>query len=110
MHILHSEHHLQDGIVEFLLREATAINSNVEEKSVQEVVELGGLSWQMIEDQRKGVVMGRLRAIGHLDETQCNELYHKMELDISRYREIVIRYYNSWFMKCMNSVSDCFKC
>ena len=98
--------------MEFLYREASAINSNVEEESVREVVELGGLSWEMIEDQRKEVVMGRLRAIGHLDESQCDVLYHKMVSERSVKREAIKHLFKSWIMKCMYIVSaaDSFKC
>lgn len=110
LHILHSERHLKDGIMKCLLREATAINSNVDDESVRKVVDVGAVSWEMIEDQPEEVVMGRLRAINDLDESQCNKLYHKMESDRRKYREIVKSFYISWFMKCMYSVSATFQC
>ena len=97
--------------MEFLHREATAINSNVGEESVRKVVEIGALSWEMIEDQRKAVVMGRLRAIDHLDETQCHSLYRKLSNRGVRFREKIVKnIYKSWIRKCMYSVSDGFKC
>ena len=102
-----------DDFTDVLVREAIAINSNVEAQSVCSAIEKYGLSWKMVEKQREKVVVERLRAIKNLDESQCNELFDKMDqmvpIDRDTHRRNCIVERN-WIMKCMYNVSACFLC
>ena len=107
-----------ENFVDAVVREATAINSNVDKNSVREAIERGGLSWKVIENQRKDFIVGQLRAIKKLDESQCNALFQKLDgmipippeterrSSILKMRDI---FHQKWIMKCMYSVSDCFR-
>ena len=102
-----------------VIREATAINSKVKGECVREAIELGGLSWGMIENQRKDFIVGKLRVIAELDETQCNTLFEKLDGAVPiapemerRNRVLQIRrmFHQKWIMKCMYSAFNCFQC
>ena len=99
-----------DDFANVLVREATSINSKVEAQSVCSAIQKCGLSWKMVENQRKKTVVERLRAIENLDESQCNELFDKMDQmvpidgDTERRNCIVER---TWIMKCMRTISLC---
>ena len=69
---------VSENFVHILVREALTINSNVEESSIRKAVEVGGLSWEMMESQGKEVLVEKLKAIELLDEPQCNALFDKM--------------------------------
>ena len=56
--------------VRIFVREAITINPNVEESAVRKAVEVGALSWKMMENQSKEVVVDKLKAIDLLDESQ----------------------------------------
>ena len=108
---------VSEDFVHILVREALTINSNVEESVVRKAVEVGGLSWEMMESQAKEVLVEKLKAIELLDEPQCNALFDKIngmrptELQRKKrdYMLTVIRsIYENWIMKCMYSVSECF--
>ena len=95
-----------------LIREAIAMNANINEQSARNVIESSALSWAVMENQRKEVIVERLRAIEHLDESQCNELFDKMDkwiLQQPNKRQDCIVALNR-IMKCMCSVSVCFQC
>ena len=99
-----------------LLRQASDVNSNVTMESVQKAAEPGGLSWEIFEDQRKDDIVEKLRAIENLDESQCNELFQKLngmrpnELK-RKQRDYILSikrdFYENWIMKCMYSVFEC---
>ena len=98
------------------MRKANGINPNVEEQSVRNAIENGALSWTMIEDQSKEVVVERLRAIDDLDDDQCNELFEKLDRMIptdpeTKRREHILevrtQFYEDWVMKCMYGVFEC---
>ena len=103
--------------IDVLIREATALNRGIEEQSVRVAVDVGELSWTVVEDQRKDSVVERLRAIGHLDESQCNQLFDKMDgmvpinAEAKRRRNLILSikrdFHKKWIMKCMYSVSEC---
>ena len=99
-----------DHFADVLVRKAIAINSKVEAESVINVIKNGGLSWKMVKNQRKNVVVQRLRAIENLDESQCNELFDKMDQtvpvdrDTQRRNCIVER---KWIMKCTCCLFAC---
>ena len=105
----------EDAFADILVREATAINSNVQAQSVCSAIEKFDLSWEMVEDQRKQVVVKRLLAIEDLDESQCNRLFDKLDgmipiqRDTQRRNCIVER---MWIMNCTCSLSlsACFLC
>ena len=100
-----------EDFADALICEATAINSKVEAQSVCSAIEKYDLSWKMVENQRKKLVLERLRTIENLDESQCDELFDKMDQmvpidrDTQRRNCIVAR---NWIMKCMYSASACF--
>ena len=102
-----------DDFADVLVREATAIDSKVEAQSVSSAIHKCGLSWQIMENQRKKVVVERLREIGNLNESQCNDLFDKMDemvpidRDTQRRNCIVER---KWIMKRMCTLSACFLC
>ena len=95
-----------------LVREASALNADVTVESLQKVVEFDDLSWSMIVDHRKQMVIEKLKAIEDLDEAQCNLLFLKMkeirpiepkkkkqEFIFSMIRILC----EGWIMKCMYS-------
>ena len=105
-----------DDFADVLIREAKAFNHDVEEQSVRAAVDVGGLSWTVIENDRKEFVVGRLRGIGHLDESQCNELFDTMDGLVPFPPETARRncilsmkrdLHEKWIMKCMYSVFEC---
>ena len=122
----YSEHNLNEMEIEkdsaenfevCLLRQVSAINSNVISESVQKAVEHVDFSWEMFEYQRKEVVLERLKTIENLNESQCNELFDKMNgmkpTEMRRKRRNCVLsvkrdFYENWIMKCMYSVSECF--
>ena len=102
-----------------VIREATAINSNVKEDSVRRAIERGALSWEMIENQRKDFIVGKLRVIAELDETQCNTLFRKLDGMIPiapemKRRNSILKmrriFYQKWIMKCVYSAFNGFQC
>ena len=106
LHELESDEHSEEDFADILVREAISINSNVKEESVRSAIDEGGLSWAVVEDLRKEDVVERLRVIQNLDESQCNELFDKMdgmvpvERDTKR-RNCIIGL--SWITRCMYS-------
>ena len=101
-----------------VVREATVINSNVDEDSVRKAIQCGSLSWKVIENQRKDVIVGKLRVIAELDDNQCTALFQKLDGMIpiapvterrNRISQMRSVFYQKWIMKCMHSVSDCFR-
>ena len=116
-----NEMEIEKGKVEnfgvLLLRLVTDINSDVTSESVQNVVENRGISWEMFEYQRKEDVVKKLKAIKNLNESQCDELFDKMNgmrpTEMKRNKRNCILsikrdFYENWIMKCMYSVSECF--
>ena len=104
-----------------LLRKVSVMAPNVSAESVRNVVKSSRLSWAIVENQRKEFVVERLREIEDLDESQCKELFDKMEgmvpneidsEDARRNCALSIKniFYEKWIMKCMYSVSECFHC
>ena len=102
-----------------LLRKVSVMNPNVSPESVRNVVKSGQLSWVTVEDQKKEFVVEILREIEDLDESQCNELFDKMdgmvpiEIESEEARRncalsIKSIFYEKWIMKCMYSVSEYF--
>ena len=84
-------------------------------ESVRKAVDEAGLSWVLFDDHVKGVVTERLRTIGNLDESQCNELFDKMNgmrsIEVERKRRTFILdmariLYEKWIMKCMHCISE----
>lgn len=101
---------------EVLLREGAIINPNVSAKSVERAMTDGNLSWTLVENQRKHVVIERLGAITGFDETQCDRLFDKLDGMIPTDSEteqakaiaaVKNVFYKSWLMKCMHRVSKC---
>ena len=101
-----------------LIRDVSAINSNVEETSIRKAIEVGALSWEMIENQGKEVLLKKLKAIDLLDESQCNELFDKINgmkpSGLQRKRRdyvlMLIRvFYSKWIMNCMYAVCEGFQ-
>ena len=83
-----------------LLRELTAMNINVDSKSVHHV------SWEMVEDRNKDFVVKRLKKIVNLDETKCNDLYRTIDsmtpiVQEENLRDIKQGLYEEWILKCM---------
>ena len=102
--------------MDVLLREVDAIDPTVTAESVENMIEYGGLSWAEVESQRKEVVVGKLRAIGNLDEHQCGKLFDKLDVMMSIDPEIKRRnsilfarrfFHGKWITKCMYSAFDC---
>ena len=119
IHELKYEKPATDDFADVLIREAKAFNHDVEEQSVRAAVAVGGLSWTVIENERKELVVDRLRAIGHLNESQCNELFDKMDrlVAISPAPETERRncilsmkrdFHEKWVVKCMYCVFEYF--
>ena len=50
VHAVSDENCNVESFDDAVIREATAINSNVKKECVREAIELGGLSWEMIEN------------------------------------------------------------
>ena len=118
VHEVNNDSTIVKNFVDAVVRQATAINSDVKKECVRETIERSGLSWAVIENQRKDLIVEKLRAIAELDETQCNELFEKLDGMIPiapeterRNRILQMRrvFYQKWIMKCMYSVSDCFR-
>ena len=107
-HELESDEHSED-FADILVREAISLNPNVEEESVRTAINEGGLSWTVVEDRRKEDVLERLRVIQNLDESQCKELFDKMdgmipvERDTKR-RQCIVEL--NWITRCMYSISE----
>ena len=106
-----------DDFDDILVHAATAINSKVEAHSVRDAIARGNLSWLTVEDQTKEVVVRKLRAIEHLEEAQCIELFDKIHGMILTQPErkrrdyifkIIRGFYAKWIMKCMRNTFDCF--
>ena len=100
--------------MDILVREATAVNSKVEAKSVCSAIEKRGLSWLTVEDQSKETVIRKLRSIQNLDEAQCMELFDKIHgirliHPAKKRRDYIYRiirgFYAKWIMKCMYNIS-----
>ena len=101
-----------------LLRQVSAINSNVTRESVRNVVKYGGLSWEMFEYKRKEDVLEELKAIEDVNESRCDELFDTLNemrpTEMKRKKRDCILsikrdFYDLWIMKCMYSVSECFQ-
>ena len=98
------------NFADVLVREANSINSSVETESVCSVIQKFDLSWKTMANQRRKFVVKRLRAIEDLDESQCNQLFDRMDQivpidwDYQRRKCILERL---WIMKCMCSLSAC---
>ena len=110
IHELKDEKPAVEEFADVLLREAKALNRDVVEQSVRVAVDVGSLSWTVIEDQRKEFVVEKLRAIGNLDESQCNELFDKMDGMVpinseTKRRNVILSmkgdFHETWIMKCM---------
>ena len=106
---------VSEDFVRALIREAMVVNSNVEEQSIREAIEVGALSWEMIENQGKEVFVEKMKTIELLDESQCNELFDKINgmtpTELQRKRRdyvltVIRRFYEKWIMKCMYSVCE----
>ena len=104
------------NFVDAVVREATAINSDAKKECVRKAIERSGLSWAVIENERKDFIVGKLRVIAELDVNQCNELFEKLDemIPIAPEKERQNRilkmrsvFYQKWIMKCMYIVSDC---
>ena len=102
-----------------LRREVSVLDPNVSAESVRNVVKSGRLSWAIVENQRKEFVVEILKDIEDLDESQCNELFDKMDgmvpfeidsEDARRNCALSVKniFYENWIMKCMYSVSEYF--
>ena len=110
LHELESDKQAVEDFADILVREATSINFDVDEESVRSAIDERGLSWAVVEDRRKEVVMQRLQVIQNLDESQCNELFDKIdgmvpvERDTKR-RQCIVEL--NWMTKCMYSCSEC---
>ena len=107
------------NFVDAVVREAIAINSDVKEECVREAIERSALSWEVIENERKDFIVGKLRVIAELDENQCNELFKKLDGMIpiapeterqNRISEMRSVFYQKWIMKCMYSAFNAFEC
>lgn len=103
-----------EKFADVLFREASSLNPDVEQQSVRDVVEVCDLSWMMIEDQRKEVVVERLRTIGNLDDSQCNQLFETLNGMVPVDRKAKGRthflnakknFYEKWIMKRMSNPS-----
>ena len=107
---------VSENFVCALVREAMVTNSNVEELDVRKAVEVGALSWEMMVNQGKEAFVEKMKAVDVLDESQCNELFDKMnglrptELQGKR-RDYVLtvirRFYEKWIMKCTYCICEC---
>ena len=107
---------VSEDFVHILVREALIINSNAEESSFRKAVEVGQLSWEMIENEGKEVMVEKLKAVDLLDEPQCNELFDKINgmrpTELQRKRRdylltVIRRFYEKWITKCMYCICEC---
>ena len=119
VHAVNNDSTALEKLVDVVVREATAINSDVKEECVREGIERIGLSWEVIENQRKDVIVGKLRVIAELDENQCHELFKKLDRavpiapEMDRRNRILLMkriFYRQWIMKCMYSAFNAFEC
>ena len=103
-----------------LLREVAVMDSNVSAQSVRNVIASGRLSWAVVEGHRKEFVVEILKDIDDLDESQCNELFDKMDRMVpidpeeARRKSVLSMkrvLYEKWIMKCMyvHVVFQCFQ-
>lgn len=85
----------------------------MKEQSIRKAIEDGGLSWAVIENLRKKIAVGRLKAIENLDESQCNVLFDKLDGMIPtdpKTHKINMIADQMWILKCMYSITECFSC
>lgn len=109
LHVIADEEAAVKDFAEILVHEATTINSNVVDQAIRTAIDKSGLSWAVIEDQRKEIIVARLREIVNLDEVQCVKLFHELdqmipiEGNIKRWECFVEMI---WITKCMYSVLE----
>lgn len=105
----------KEMFVDALFREAKALNSDVDERSVRVAINDGDLSWAVIEDQKKHVMVQTLRGIENLDESQCKNLFEKMDGLVPTKRRwmrraCALRMKSNFCEKCMCCISEHIQC
>ena len=80
------------------MRSVSALKANVESRSIQNALTKSDLSWRMIREENKEVVMERLQNILNLSEMQLHNLYYSTKQNDPNILE-------SEIVKCQHSMN-----